>query len=133
MTPDEILNSPEYLYASIIKYLHRYQRRPNEGDLEKAKLCIEKLIKHEIESDDIVEIDMLTELDDCLLGAVYEADGTPVPVYDGVHARETLIADGMPEDEAIDYLSKLSEGSKIIWVDDIELGRPKKSGLRLCH
>ena len=121
--------TPDYLYANIIKYLWR--REP--GDLEKAKFYLDKLIEQEVEKDDYADIELLTEFDDCLLGAVYEADGTPVPVYDGVHAKETLVEGGMSEEEAVDYLGRLSDGMKMMWVDDIELGRRTKPTLKLCH
>jgi hypothetical protein len=118
----------DYYLGNIVKHLYRNK----DGDLDKAKFYLDKLIEHEAEKDDYVEIDMLTEFDDCLLGAVYDTDDVPVPVYDSVHAKETLVERGMSEDEAIDYLNRLSDGMRILWVNDIEIAEPKKPTLRLC-
>ncbi|MGI9315008.1 MAG: hypothetical protein ACR2PN_09925 [Luminiphilus sp.] len=42
MARDEILSNPEYLQACIIKHLHRRK----DGDLEKAKFFLDKLIEN---------------------------------------------------------------------------------------
>ena len=114
MTRDEILSNPDYLMACITRHLYRRK----DGDLERAKFFLDKLIEHEAK-DDVVDIDLLDEFDDCLLGCVYEADGNPVPVYDSVHMRDTLTSQGMSEDDAHDYIESLAEGMKIMCVHDI--------------
>ena len=117
MTRDEILKNPEYLTGQIIKYVHRRK----DGDLEKAKFYLDKLIELEAQDDEAFEIDLLTEFKDALLGAVFDSGGNPIPCYDSVAVIDQLTAQGLSEDEAVDYAERVADGMRIIWVDEIEL------------
>ena len=89
--------------------------------------------------DDFEEIEMLgEEFHHALLGAVYEADGTPVPCYSSAAIVEQLMDDeGYTEEMAVDYINEVTEGAKILWVHPLEL-QPEftpdnKPHLRLVH
>ena len=89
--------------------------------------------------DDFEEIEMLgEEFHHALLGAVYEADGTPVPCYSSAAIVEQLMdGEGFTEEMAVDYINEVTEGAKILWVHPLEL-QPEftpdnKPHLRLVH
>ena len=54
--------------------------------------------------DDEFEIQLIDGFEDCLLGCIYEEDGTPVPCYSSASVISKLKARGMTEDEAVGEL-----------------------------
>ena len=127
--PNKNLNDPEYLTAQIVEYLHRRNGR----DLERAKHYLDRLIEYEANKDR-VDIDPLAEFEDALLGCVYEPNGNPVPCYDESAVIDQLEHGGMSRDEATDYLDRITEGIKVVWVRDLELdGRPKEPCLKIVR
>jgi hypothetical protein len=123
--------TPEYMMASITKHLNRGGYR----DLTKAKWFLEKLIVHQ-GTKELDEIDVLGGFSDALLGAVYEADGTPVPCYDLKAVIDQLISEGLSENEAAEAIERTTEGLKVLWIRDPELrGWPDEPNptLKICH
>ena len=90
-----------------------------------------------MDMDDVEEIELLTEYHDCLLGCVYDDEGTPVPVYSSEKVIEQLMSDGMTEAEAVDYVNFETDGMRLLWVHpiefDISLDPDPKPHLRLVH
>ena len=87
--------------------------------------------------DEYEDIILLDEFNDALLGCVYNADGTPLPCYSAKIAWRILSAEGFTEEEADDYIEKLTEGITVVWIHPLEL-RPefepdKRPHLRLVH
>ena len=60
--------------------------------------------------DDEFEIQLIDGFEDCLLGCIYEEDGTPVPCYSSASVISKLKARGMTEDEAVGELNALTAG-----------------------
>ena len=84
------------------------------------------------------EIELLgDEFHHALLGAVFEADGTPVPCYSSGMIVDQLMLEGYDEESAVEYINEITEGAKILWIHPLEL-RPEfspdnKPHLRLVH
>ena len=87
--------------------------------------------------DDFEEIELLSEYHDCLLGAVYDDEGRPVPCYSSDMVMEKLIAEGMSEDQAIEYIEFETQGMKLLWIHPLEFypgfTPDRKPHLRLVH
>ena len=65
------------------------------------------------------------------------AEGGPVICYDCDAVLEKLAEDGMGYDDAIDYMEEVTEGSRFVWLHDIdfdvEMSPDPKPHLRLVH
>lgn len=87
--------------------------------------------------DDYMEVELLEDYIDALLGAVYDDDGHPVPVYSSQMVLDKLIADGMSEDQAVEYIEFETEGMRLLWVHPLEIDPSftpdRKPHLRLVH
>ena len=77
------------------------------------------------------------EFHHALVGAVFENDGTPVPCYSSGMVVDQLMKEGLTEEQAVDYVNEVTEGTKILWIHPLEL-QPEftpdnKPHLRLVH
>ena len=84
------------------------------------------------------EIELLgDEFHHALLGAVFEADGTPVPCYPSGAIVESLMDEGYDEESAVDYINEVTADAKILWIHPLELqpdfSPDNKPHLRLVH
>ena len=84
------------------------------------------------------EIELLSdEFHHALLGAVYEADGAPVPCYSSGMIVDQLMLEGYTEEQAVDYINEVTDGAKILWIHPLELqpefSPDNKPHLRLVH
>ena len=71
--------------------------------------------------DDEFEIQLIDGFEDCLLGCIYEEDGSPVPCYSSASVLSKLKARGMTEDEAVAELNALTAGVTMLWVHPLEI------------
>ena len=71
--------------------------------------------------DDEYEIQLIDGFEDCLLGCIYEEDGTPVPCYSSALVMSALKARGMTEDQAVSELNVLTEGVTMLWIHPLEI------------
>ena len=88
--------------------------------------------------DEYEEIELLSdEFQYALLGAVFEQDGTPVPCYSSGMIVERLLAEGLTEDQAVDYINEVTDDVKLLWVHPLEFEPEftpdKKPHLRIVH
>lgn len=88
--------------------------------------------------DDYMEVELLEDYIDALLGAVYDDDGNPVPVYSSQIVLDKLLADGLSEDQAVEYIEFETEGMRLLWVHPLEIDptftpERRKPNLRLVH
>ena len=67
------------------------------------------------------EIQLVEGFEDCLLGCIYQEDGTPVPCYSSALVISKLKARGMSEDEAVSELNTLTAGVTMLWVHPLEM------------
>lgn len=85
----------------------------------------------------IEEIVLLSEFSDCLLGAVYDAEGAPVPAYSSEECIAKLMNQGMSEEQAVEWINFETEGMKLLWIHplelDVELEPDPHPHLRLVH
>ena len=84
------------------------------------------------------EIELLgDEFHHALLGAVFEADGTPVPCYSSGMIVDQLMAEGYDEESAVDYINEVTADAKILWIHPLELqpefSPDNRPHLRLVH
>ena len=86
---------------------------------------IEKIVTEENADNDSMDIELLTEFKDALIG-VYRSDDKTIPVYSYIKLVELTVEDGIDEETAVEwvedtYLSKEMQdffGSAYIIVDD---------------
>ena len=84
------------------------------------------------------EIELLgDEFHHALLGAVFEADGTPVPCYSSGMIVDQLMLEGYDEESAVEYINEVTDDVKLLWIHPLEL-EPEftpdnKPHLRLVH
>ncbi len=87
--------------------------------------------------DDYMEVELLEDYIDALLGAVYDDDGNPVPAYSSQMVLDKLLAEGMTEDQAVEYIEFETEGMRILWIHALEIDPTftpdRKPHLRLVH
>ena len=88
--------------------------------------------------DEYEEIELLgDEFHHALLGAVFEADGTPVPCYSSGMIVDQLMAEGYDEESAVDYINEVTADAKILWIHPLELqpefSPDNRPHLRLVH
>jgi hypothetical protein len=88
--------------------------------------------------DEYMEVELLEDYMEALLGAVYDDDGNPVPAYSSQMVLDKLIAEGMTEDQAVEYIEFETEGMRILWIHALEIDptftpERKKPNLRLVH
>ena len=70
---------------------------------------------------DEFEIQLIDGFEDCLLGSIYQEDGTPVPCYSSALVISKLKARGMSEDEAVSELNALTAGVTMLWIHPLEM------------
>lgn len=87
--------------------------------------------------DDYEDIELLSEYNDCLLGAVFDDEGTPVPCYSSGLVMEKLMAEGMSEEDAVEYIEFETQGMRLLWIHPLEFepefSPDRKPHLRLVH
>jgi hypothetical protein len=88
--------------------------------------------------DEYEEIVLLDEFNDALVGCVYDPAGTPIPCYSAKIAWSILSAEGYTEEEADDYVEKLTDGITVVWIHPLELQPEfepdnRRPHLRLVH
>lgn len=74
--------------------------------------------------DDYMEVELLEDFEEMLLGCVYDSEGNPVPAYDSGKVMDMLMAQGMTEDQAVDYVEVETEGMRLIWIHPLDI-RPE--------
>lgn len=88
--------------------------------------------------DEYMEVELLEDYMDALLGAVFDDEGNPVPVYSSQVVMDKLMADGLTEDQACEFIEFETEGMKLLWVHPLEIDptftpERKKPHLRIVH
>ena len=87
--------------------------------------------------DDYMEVELLEDYIDALLGAVYDDEGSPIPVYSSQMVMDKLMSEGMTEDTAIEYIEFETQGMRLLWVHPLEIDPTftpdQKPHLRLVH
>ena len=87
--------------------------------------------------DEYMEVELLEDYIDALLGAVYDDDGNPVPVYSSQMVLDRLMADGLTEAQACEFIEFETDGMRLLWVHPLEIDPSftpdRKPNLRLVH
>lgn len=86
--------------------------------------------------EEIFQLDLVEEFAFAASKFIY-AEGGPVICYDCDAIIEKLMADGMDYESAIDYMEETAQGSRHVWLHDIdfdvELSPDPHPHLRLVH